>query len=53
MNRQDKNPVPPDGALPGGLFPLMTEDDDPQETAEWLDALEGVIASGGSSAAYC
>ena len=24
----------------------MIEDDDPQETAEWLDALDGVIQTG-------
>lgn len=53
MNVQDKKPGPPAGVPPGGLFPLMTEDDDPQETAEWLDALDGVICRDGSRrAAY-
>jgi pyruvate dehydrogenase E1 component len=53
MSLQDKKPPPPDGTLPGGLFPLLIEDDDPQETREWLDALEYVIAKGSSQrAAY-
>ena len=53
MNKQEVKPAPPDGTLPGGLFPLLTADDDPRETAEWLDALEYVIAEGGSKrAAY-
>ena len=53
MSRQDRKPHPPNGTLPGGLFPLMSEDDDLQETADWLDALENVIAVGGSKrAAY-
>ncbi len=53
MNPPDKKPGPPDGTLPGGLFPQMIEDDDPQETAEWLDALEYAIAKGGPArAAY-
>jgi pyruvate dehydrogenase E1 component len=43
----------PDGTLPGGLFPALTQDDDPRETAEWLDALDYVVSSAGPErAAY-
>ena len=53
MSPQDKKPAAPDGTLPGGLFPLMAGDDDPQETADWLDALDYVIGNKGSRrAAY-
>jgi pyruvate dehydrogenase E1 component len=37
----------PDGTLPAGLSPLLTQDDDPRETAEWLDALDYVISAAG------
>ena len=37
----------PDGTLPAGLSPLLTQDDDPRETAEWLDALDYVISTAG------
>ena len=43
MSRQDRKPGPPDGTLPGGLFPAMFKDDDPQETADWLAALDGAV----------
>jgi pyruvate dehydrogenase E1 component len=39
------------GALPDGLFPILAKDSDPQETAEWLDALDYVVSSGGSDRA--
>jgi pyruvate dehydrogenase E1 component len=43
----------PDGTLPAGLSPLLTQDDDPRETAEWIDALDYVIAAAGPQrAAY-
>jgi pyruvate dehydrogenase E1 component len=43
----------PDGTLPGGLFPLLTEDEDPRETSEWLEALDYVISRAGPNrAAY-
>ena len=48
MSLQDKQPDLPTGTLRNGLFPWMMEDDDPQETGEWLDALESVIARGGA-----
>ena len=52
-NRSPAKPAPPDGTLPGGLFPLLAHDDDPQETAEWLEALDGVVArEGAERAAY-
>jgi pyruvate dehydrogenase E1 component len=48
-----KNEKHPSGTLPDGLFPLMREDADPQETAEWLEALDYVIRSSGADrAAY-
>ena len=37
----------PDGTLPEGVLPVPARDADPQETAEWLESLEYVIASGG------
>jgi pyruvate dehydrogenase E1 component len=40
-------PNVPDGTLPGGLFPALLHDADPQETTEWLDALDYVLASAG------
>jgi pyruvate dehydrogenase E1 component len=42
-----------EGTLPAGLAPLLTHDDDPGETAEWLDALDYVVsAAGPQRAAY-
>ncbi len=39
--------------MPAGLSPLLTQDDDPRETAEWIDALDYVIsAAGPQRAAY-
>jgi pyruvate dehydrogenase E1 component len=41
------------GALPAGSIPALAKDADPQETAEWLDALDYVIDAGGyDRAAY-
>jgi pyruvate dehydrogenase E1 component len=41
------------GALPEGLIPILAKDSDPQETTEWLDALDYVVsAGGGDRAAY-
>jgi pyruvate dehydrogenase E1 component len=37
----------PHGTLPGGLFPALTADDNPQETAEWLESLEYVLQTAG------
>ena len=48
MSPKGKNSGVPQGTLPGGLFPAMVQDDDPQETADWLEALDGVIETGGS-----
>ncbi len=47
MKDQTKPGKFPDGTLPGGLFPLLTEDADPRETSEWLEALDYVISSAG------
>jgi pyruvate dehydrogenase E1 component len=52
-NRPSAKPAPPAGTLPGGLFPLLAHDDDPEETTEWLDALDSVVArEGPQRAAY-
>ena len=52
-NRLPAKPAPPDGTLPGGLFPVLARDDDPQETAEWLEALDSVVTrEGPERAAY-
>ncbi|MCC6126950.1 MAG: pyruvate dehydrogenase (acetyl-transferring), homodimeric type [Pirellulales bacterium] len=41
------------GVLPGGVIPLLANDADPQETFEWLEALDYAISSGGDDrAAY-
>jgi pyruvate dehydrogenase E1 component len=37
----------PDGTLPDGLFPVLQHDEDPRETAEWLESLDYVLARGG------
>ena len=40
-------------ALPGGVIPLLAADADPQETSEWLEALDYVLsAQGVDRAAY-
>ncbi|MFZ5832734.1 MAG: pyruvate dehydrogenase (acetyl-transferring), homodimeric type [Planctomycetota bacterium] len=50
--KQDANPIP-NGTLPGGLFPVLTHDDDPQETSEWLASLDYVLdREGADRAAY-
>jgi pyruvate dehydrogenase E1 component len=53
MKDPTKPDIFPDGTLPGGLMPMLIQDDDPRETAEWLDALDYVISSAGPErAAY-
>src|SRR3972149_2265004 len=53
MTDQPKPDKFPDGTIPGGQFPLLTEDEDPRETSEWLEALDYVISSAGPDrAAY-
>ncbi len=47
------NDIKPTGTLPGDLFPFAAPDADPQETREWLEALDYVISSAGTDrAAY-
>ena len=41
------NPSPPNDETRSGVIPTLARDDDPQETAEWLAALDDVIRSGG------
>lgn len=41
----------PNGQLPEGAIPHLAKDTDPQETQEWLDALEYVIRQGGGERA--
>ncbi len=50
-NRQPRKSEAPEGVLPGGISPLMTDDADPQETDDWLRALDEVIAREGSQRA--
>ena len=50
MSIQNEKIAPPDGTLLGGLSTRII-DDDPQETAEWLDAWNYVIANGGEQRA--
>lgn len=52
MNKQNASgtkskPSTPSGTLPEGVLPPLAHDADPQETQEWLDALDYVIRSGG------
>jgi len=51
MNRKG-NDVPK-GVLPEGVLQRLADDHDPQETEEWLEALEFVVRSAGPErAAY-
>jgi len=53
MKRQAGENQPPLGVLPEGVLRQLARDEDPQETREWLDALEYVIRTGGCErAAY-
>ena len=47
MRADDGNPAVPQGLLPAGRLLAPIADDDPPETAEWLAALDYVIANGG------
>jgi pyruvate dehydrogenase E1 component len=47
MNRKASGNRPPAGVLPEGVLRHMARDLDPEETREWLDALDWVIQSGG------
>ena len=43
-----QNPIPtPSGVLPEGALPCLAQDTDPEETAEWLDAFDWVVRTGG------
>ncbi len=47
MNRKTTDKRTPAGVLPEGVLRHLARDTDPQETREWLEALEYVISSGG------
>jgi len=47
MSPDAKDDRPPPGVATVGVLPHLAEDVDPQETAEWRDALEYVIQTGG------
>ena len=47
MNRKATENRTPPGVLPEGVLRHMARDVDPEETNEWLEALDYVIASAG------